>query len=294
MFISIIVTYHFDQSHVKNMILELSNADLGVIVFDNSPLQNFEGPDHSALSLGLQGGYVLGDGVNYGLATAFNKSIEFARVQFDDIEGFLFFDQDSTITTSKVSALISEYSVLKNKKIPVGVLGAYPFNPAKSVPYDILKKNNSYTPDGFINVEQVISSFSLVPVSTFDKIGLFDERLFIDMVDTEFCFRCARNGLLNLVVKDIFFDHCVGEKTGSLLGVKNFAISSPIRNYYQARNIILVAKTHKLWWFCISWLIKRYLQVVLSSFYSGSFMLRQGYFFKGVVDGLKGKGGMLC
>ena len=46
------------------------------------------------------------------------------------------------------------------------------------------------------SVRQTITSGSIVRTDVFAVVGAFDDKLFIDAVDTEFCFRCRSKGYL--------------------------------------------------------------------------------------------------
>lgn len=292
---SIIVTYYPNIPHLLNMCDSLIKANTKIIIFDNTPyiekekhlkLSIFEHIDKKVIT-------IIGDGVNHGLSVAFNQSIIFAVKNNTSIEAFLFFDQDSTLTSEKILSLISKYNYLKCTNIPVGVLGALPVD-TKGAPYFVRKSKdtcNKVDSKNYICSDFVISSFSLVPKTTLDKIGLFDEKLFIDLVDSEFSYRCTKNNLLNLVSKQVQFKHVIGERRGNFFGLRSFAISSPIRNYYQARNLILVGIDYGWYGFIVSKISKRFFQVILSSFYDGNFATRMKYFFKGVAHGISYKGG---
>jgi rhamnosyltransferase len=289
LFFAIIVTYTPDINHVKSMVHPLVDENIKVVLYDNTP------SSYDLSSINHQSIYKLGDGNNKGLSVAYNDSIKFIESKYekDEIEGFLFYDQDSTITTENIQGLISEYDFLKENNIPVGLLGARPINKEGKF-YGVHKiKNQQYFPDRFIEIEFVISSFSLVPYLTIQKIGYFDEKLFIDLVDSEFSFRCTKFGLLNLMSKKVLFTHEVGERKGTLLGLKSFAISSPIRNYYQARNLILVGRDYGWYGFIVKKVSKRFIQVLLSAYYNGDLFKRLNYFFKGIKDGIKYKGGRI-
>ena len=288
-FFAVIVTYHPDLEHVKVMCESLINKNIKVILYDNTPISI----DMS--SLNNENIYKLGANGNKGLSIAYNDSIQFIENIYEkkEIEGFLFFDQDSTILENNIVELINEYKFIKEQDFTLGVLGARPVNKEGKF-YDVRKvKKQQYFTDKFIELQFVISSFSLVPYSTILNIGYYDEKLFIDLVDSEYSFRCAKYNLINLMSKNNLFTHEVGERKGTLLGIKSFAISSPIRNYYQARNLILVGRDYGWYGFIIKKLSKRFVQILLSAYYSGDLFKRIKYFFKGIVDGIKYKGGRI-
>jgi len=267
----------------------LLNRGINIILYDNTA----EKFDFSTIE--DENIYKLGNGDNVGLAIAYNESIKFITNKFncDEIECFLFYDQDSDIIEQNIGDLINEYLFIKEQNLPLGVFGARPINKEGKF-YNVRKvEKQKYFPNKFIEMEFVISSFSLVPYSTIKKVGYYDEKLFIDLVDSEYSFRCSKNGLVNLMSKKVIFTHEVGERKGTLLGLRSFAISSPIRNYYQARNLILVGRDYKWYGFIIKKVSKRFIQVLLSAYYSGDLFQRLKYFFRGVLDGIKYKGGRI-
>jgi rhamnosyltransferase len=271
------------------MITALKAANINIVIFDNTPAA-----ESDLISLLEDDVVILGNHQNKGLSVAFNQSINYVRNNFNDVEGFLFFDQDSTLEPSSLKALVNEYIDLEKKAFPIGVLGALPVD-VEGKPYWVRKAktiSSDINSEDFFQADFVISSFSLVPTRTFDKVGFFDEKLFIDLVDSEFSFRCTKYGLLNLVSKNVCFKHEIGDSRGYLFG-RSFAISSPIRNYYQARNLILVGRDYNWQFYMISKVSKRFIQVLLSSFISGDFFKRFSYFFKGVKDGVMYKGGQI-
>lgn len=88
------------------------------------------------------------------------------------------------------------------------------------------------------------------------------------------------------------FKHVVGSSRLSLFG-RLVAISSPFRNYYQFRNPIFVAKKYGWFWWCFKILSLRFVQVTLSGLKERNLILRYKHVFKGILDGIKSKGGQL-
>jgi len=118
MFVAIIVIYYPEIEHVQKMYAELSKAGVHVIVFDNTPKQDAAPNHQKSIASELKEGddlFVLGNGSNVGLASGFNRSIECAKKEFENIEGFIFFDQDSYINSQQINSLLAEYFYLINK-----------------------------------------------------------------------------------------------------------------------------------------------------------------------------------
>jgi len=91
-----------------------------------------------------------------------------------------------------------------------------------------------------IETNNLITSGTILNLSHIDQIGLFDEALFIDFVDTEFSFRVVEKGYKNLLFADIVLEHRIGflKQGRSLKNLKSSAriLHAPIRVYYILRN----------------------------------------------------------
>jgi rhamnosyltransferase len=89
-------------------------------------------------------------------------------------------------------------------------------------------------------VNNLITSGSIIDLQLFKQVGEFDEKLFIDFVDTEFSYRVVGKGFCNIQFSDIVLKHRIGYlKMGR--SWKNFKktpriLHSPIRVYYILRN----------------------------------------------------------
>lgn len=90
----------------------------------------------------------------------------------------------------------------------------------------------------FLEPTEVISSGSLIRSRVFGDIGFFDERLFIDSVDVDFCLRLARAGYRILVPREATMKHELGKGTGeSFAGIDMTVSNHPeVRRYYIVRN----------------------------------------------------------
>ena len=95
--------------------------------------------------------------------------------------------------------------------------------------------NEDYKP-----VKYVITSGSCVPLCVLDKIGLFNEKYFIDAVDEEFCYRARTKGIDVLQVNKGRLEQHFGEHTHVKLFSRDIIVQnySPFRYYYIVRNHI--------------------------------------------------------
>ena len=83
-----------------------------------------------------------------------------------------------------------------------------------------------------------MTSANLVNLNILDKLGYFDERLFIDGVDIEYGLRLNKNGYKILQCNDIYVEHNLGDiKYHRFLGRTYMCTNhNYLRQYYMARN----------------------------------------------------------
>ncbi len=100
--------------------------------------------------------------------------------------------------------------------------------------------------DGVEVVERAITSGSILNIKIAKEIGGFDENLFIDEVDYEFCYRANAYGYKILYFKGILLQHNLGSPIkGCYLGKQFTAWNhNAIRKYYIARNNIYIMKKY--------------------------------------------------
>jgi rhamnosyltransferase len=100
--------------------------------------------------------------------------------------------------------------------------------------------------DGCREALTTITSGSLVSVPAWDLVGGFDEGLFIDQVDHEFCLRLHLRGLSVLECGTAFLTHRMGDmKRRRLLGPVYVSNHSTLRRYYITRNRLAVAARYR-------------------------------------------------
>lgn len=102
----------------------------------------------------------------------------------------------------------------------------------------------------FEEVDHLITSCSVINLNLFEKIGGFDENLFIDGVDIDYCYASMKNCYKNIQFKNNFFKHSLGEpvRRASIVSLylikKNRVIHSPLRAYYMYRNTLYLEKKY--------------------------------------------------
>jgi rhamnosyltransferase len=118
---------------------------------------------------------------------------------------------------------------------------------------------------GWRSLRSTITSGSLVRCEVLRRVGLFEERLFIDFVDHEFCLRLRRHGWLVVEAADVVLAHSMGSsQVRSVLGRRMvFTHHSPLRRYYITRNQLEVSARNL--WFDPRWACRHLLHLAFGS-----------------------------
>jgi rhamnosyltransferase len=137
-------------------------------------------------------------------------------------------------------------------------------------------------------VDIVISSGTVATREVFDIVGTFDEGLFIDFVDTEWCLRCRSKKIPIYVIPTAVMRHSIGSRHFNF-GPLTILVHSSTRCYYQIRNsLLLLRKRHVPIIFSLKQIISVISNRIILLLGVGN---RAGYiraYVSAVLDGLKG------
>ena len=174
---------------------------------------------------------------NKGIAAAQNIALKYAIDAETDY--VLFSDPDSQIPEHAVTTLFNTYQRLVAKGFKVGGVGSTAYNRSTGSPYPLQSNFIQHLSDeGVTEVTFLMNSISLIPTTLFLQVGLMDEPLFIDGIDSEWCWRGAHQQGLRFFLDDhLPIMHQLGLGTRIICG-KERAITPPARFYYQFRNYL--------------------------------------------------------
>lgn len=289
---SCLVLFNPDEEHHISAIDNILTAGGKVVVFDNSDDLATAQHNRNLLSerFGANVEYLRRDG-NIGLSAAFNRIVEHVLTK-SDVEALVLFDQDSTVTAEMFTRLVEGYrrAALNHN---VGVYAAYAVR-VNGEPYGVRPVWLYSAKPPLLPVKFAPSSFSLIPISTFKNIGLFQEDFFIDQIDGDFCLRCWKSNLSVLIDTSLRFPHRIGIGDITIFKRKSIPVASPFRGYYQTRNIILSAKRNNVP--VIDTLKRITIKISLITILglkSGLFRKRLIFCLRGLYDGLLGRGGKI-
>jgi rhamnosyltransferase len=178
---------------------------------------------------------------NLGIAGALNRGIERA-VASGEYHWIATFDQDSHVPPDYVRSIFESYSTCPFRD-KVGIIGGTYVSPAMEfAPGPMSGRNGS----GFREVKTLMTSGSVLKSSAFTECGCFDQSLFMDCVDHEFCLRLRRHGFRVIQSKQARLAHQPGSPTSHRILWKSVTTTnhSASRRYYNAHNRMLVYRRY--------------------------------------------------
>ena len=177
----------------------------------------------------------LHDGINKGIAARLNQVCNLAIE--DGYEWLLTMDQDSSFEGDFFKKYITCIAQFTGKE-DVAMFG---------VNYLERIDQNEYCTGRA--VLHLITSGSIMNLSLFKKIGGFDEKLFIDEVDLEYCFNSLSKGFKIIEFPNIYLEHSLGKLHyhRSLKNLKTTprTLHAPLRLYYITRNFLYIRSRYK-------------------------------------------------
>ncbi len=170
---------------------------------------------------------------NLGIAAALNRGI--AQAESMGCDWIITLDDDTLVSTTYIDDVFA--FVQAGAQASAGLIACTRGEGNDGVPP---------VDNGFTVKRTLITSGCVFETKTFRDIGGFDESLFIDLVDFDFCTKLRKSGRTIVLLNKVGMDHRVGNsRTVRLLGKKIVIYNhSPFRLYYQVRNVFLFARKH--------------------------------------------------
>lgn len=176
---------------------------------------------------------------NKGIAEAQNLGLQ-AILRQESITHVVFLDQDSRVADDYPLAIAREFDRIAETQ-RLAMLGPSVDNSETGEEYKSVIHKDQVTDIGFIPRREIISSGSCTTIECLRDVGLNDERLFIDYVDFEWCWRANSKGYVCGITPRLNISHHVGQKTINLFGYL-IIISAPRRYFYQFRNYLWLVR----------------------------------------------------
>lgn len=238
---AVVVTYFPDIAHLELQLRRLAEQTHRTVIVDNGSNLCV---DKFLLESGLSDQVdVILQAENYGLAQAQNVGIEFARAA--GASHVVIFDQDSLPDEGMISRLLFALESLEAEGVRVAAVAPAYKDEATSALSGFVRNScfgyRRVTPlpgRSVAEADFLISSGSLIPVSVLADVGLMDAALFIDHIDTEWCFRARYMGYRLFGVDGAVMLHSLGDRRVRFwfLRWRMVPYHSPFRYYYIYRN----------------------------------------------------------
>ena len=226
---AVVVLYNPDANIVDNISSYIDFVEK-VYVVDNS---NFSNESlFQALPFTDKIEYVFNKG-NLGIAKALNIGCQRAIQQ--GMKWILTMDQDSKFLNLD-HTIISQISKIGDDRIAL----YYPTYLIKGVVYDkYIQENNAPI--------VVMTSGNFINLNVYTAIGGFEDKLFIDYVDIDYCLKIKAAGYTIALLQDAILTHELGHsKHVAFLSIRGIVTNhSSLRRYYITRNRMYVCKKHK-------------------------------------------------
>jgi len=230
---AVVVTYNPDSSFDENVRALLPQVGKLIIVDNQSAPAAHPLIAQAAASPDVE---VIWNEQNLGIAGGLNKGIERA-LSSGQFSWVATFDQDSRAPADYFAAIFAAYSACPFRD-QVGLIGA---NHTEWTEHD---RHSSGPAERFVlrEIKTAMTSGSLVKTSVFGSCGRYDESLFMDYVDHEFCLRLRKHGFRVIQAQNAVLAHQLGSPTSHRFLGKRFRTSnhSASRRYHNARNRLLV------------------------------------------------------
>ena len=271
-----IVTYNPELLRLKDNISAIQKQVPFVIIFDNGS-DNFENIQKIASE--FSNTKVLASKTNIGIAAALNRLMQWGYES--DYNWMLSLDQDSVCAEDYVNAMEPYLTVEENIGIAAPVI----------VDRNVGVVGHDPTSE-YAHVNTCITSGAFSNISAWKEIGTYDESMFIDSVDFEYCYRMRKYGYGVIQVKNVHLLHEIGrsEKRRFLVWKVDVKNHSAFRKYYMARNNVYYPLKHRLWLHFLRGNARNLQMAIIVLIYESDKKKKIESILRGWKDGFKQKG----
>ena len=252
------------------------------------------------------GAHVLALAENEGIAAAQNHGVRFIEANRPACEYVLFLDHDSVPDPGFVDALQDEFERLKTSHADLGVLGPAIYEPRAGTFYgfhvlDGLRYRR-VLPDAVagdaVKCATINSAGTFCPLAVVQDVGPFDDSLFIDHVETDWCFRASDRGYALYGSKSVVLEHRMGDDVLSLrLPGRTITLPyrSPHRHRYLMRNSVSMLRRRYIPFVWKAYcLVKIAITFALFGTISRETAEQRRAILRGIVDGVRNRTGKIA
>jgi rhamnosyltransferase len=233
---AVVVTFHPDGDVAGRLRRVAPQVGLVVVVDNRSPEKTLASLEQVVRELD---GDLIRNPENRGVATALNQGVRVARGR--GFQRALLLDQDSIVSEDLIAVLCA---ALSDHPEPEKVAVVAPNYIELANGRRLIESDNATS---WVPRRTAITSGSLLSLRAFDALGGFRDELFIDEVDTDFCFRARAAGYHVIATTRVAMEHTIGnasEEKPFLWRTARPVNYSATRWYYISRNTTVLAGEH--------------------------------------------------
>lgn len=286
---AVIVAYRPDLELLRRLILAIQPQVDTLWLVNNGNATDLAGldADDTLEIIQSESNLGIGEAISYATQRALAAGYEF----------LLTLDQDSIPAPDMVARLAEAYQALRKENAPVAGVG----------PEQIDRRSGHHAPfmapicawpsvrhsifppaAGVIEVDHLITSGLLAPLSSYVRVGTPRADLFIDYVDIEWSLRARKCGFKLYAVGGAKMQHSIGDHYKRFLG-KQVPIHSPLRHYYLMRNGLFLQRLPTI---SFAWKMSDAFQLLKKFLFFSLFLperpTRLRMMLRGIADGLRG------
>ncbi len=227
----VIVTYKTEADSLEKLLNSIKFQVDKVLIVDNTPnftngLEKFRDEKTEIIYLNENTGIAYAQ--NIGIKKALEEEADFIMLS----------DDDTLYPENYVNEMLKVFQKKKEEKIAAVAPICRNIIIKKPAPFIkrgtfLLKKY--YPNSGYHEITQAIASGLVLNAKYLKKIGLMNEKLFMDFVDFEWCWRAIKKGYKIIGNANVAIEHKLGDYFKTV-GGKQILLRNPIRHYYITRN----------------------------------------------------------
>lgn len=269
-----IVLYNPEIERLKENIDSICKQVKQVILIDNAS-DNIE--EIKILCSVYKNTKIIENVKNTGIAFALNEIMNYGLKK--GYKWVLTLDQDSICPNN----IISEYS----KYIEIDDVAII----SPTVIDRNRNKSKNISSKLYEEINLCITSGALTNTEVWNKIGRFDEVMFIDGVDNEYCIRLLKNNYHILQILRVELLHEIGHIAIRKFFFWNVVVRNhnSFRKYYISKNVIYVAKKHFYYRKIVIAYLRVFKIVIVTLLYESDKIAKVKSIFKGMRDGKRAK-----
>ena len=235
--LSVIITYHPDIPEFRENLRALYVQNKNILIYDNAS-DNVEQIEQIVCQ--FPGVVLVKNAVNDGLPINYNRAARYGKEH--GFSWLLNFDQDTHIPANFLSVM-ARYTETDAAIICPRF---------RDVNLAVDSQQSGATvqepEEGVSEVLYCISSGSMNRISTILECGGFDEKMFIDQIDYDYCRNVTRRGKRILRINCCCIDHAIGNSRYVKLLGKCYVVynHSAVRKYYFFRSMVYQIRKWKL------------------------------------------------